>query len=207
MIRAFLAGSILLIGGCARDPGTPRPSAVDSAGVRIVTSVAPRWTTGQEWRLDERAVLVIGADGDSLHQLTGVSGVVRLSDGRLVVAMDQPKVVRVYDSTGKFLHNIGRHGQGPGEYESPERLVPVRGGSIIVAGDRGSMLFSVAGAFGREVRLEPAPRQDLDGPSSLPLPRYAFGDGTLVEIVKVFSKRSVRASIPAGTVVSDSNEV
>lgn len=53
------------------------------------------------------------------HELmfSRIVGVVRLPDGRIVVADGGSSQLRFFDAAGKFLHSAGRDGQGPGEFE------------------------------------------------------------------------------------------
>ncbi len=47
------------------------------------------------------------------------TGILRTTDGRLVVTDRDAPTVRLYDRTGRFIRNIGRPGAGPGEYRQP----------------------------------------------------------------------------------------
>ena len=90
-------------------------------------------TTGESWSLNPREVSRIGSiDGPPETSFGSVSTVLGTADGTTFVADDQVPVVRVFSPDGEYLHDIGRKGQGPGEYEgifgvalSPDREVVV----------------------------------------------------------------------------------
>jgi hypothetical protein len=83
------------------------------------------------WRLVED--LRIG-EADGPGALTAVSALVTSRDESLVfVGQPQEQTIRVFDAaTGSFLSNVGRSGQGPGEFRSISRL-SVRGDTMFVA--------------------------------------------------------------------------
>ena len=67
--------------------------------------------------------------------------------------------VRVFDSTGGFLHEFGRSGQGPGEFNYPVGFAVLRDGTTVVRdlGHRGYQLFDPAGQYLRRVRTSDSP--------------------------------------------------
>jgi len=95
----------------------------DSAGVNIVESKRPLWAEGEAWVLSSEPEVVIGlAEGDEEYLLNDVRGVRRLDDGRIAVLDAGSFRVRVYDSTGAHLIDLGREGDGPSEFRSPQFL-------------------------------------------------------------------------------------
>jgi len=50
---------------CATERKTPTAIVTDSAGIRIVTSTAPVWQEGPDWRIGDRPTLILGVlEGD-----------------------------------------------------------------------------------------------------------------------------------------------
>ena len=150
-----LAGAAL---ACA--DGEPRETATvrDSAGVEIVESSGGSW--GEKgWTLDTTPVFDIGGgDGDPNQELLQVSGVVRLSDGRIAVANGGTNEVRIYGSTGAFVSSIGNTGDGPGEFRSIGMLESGAGDSLFVFDYqlRRLSVFGRDGGLGRSVTLTAA---------------------------------------------------
>lgn len=114
-----LTESVLLLAVVACNRTTSRPSVVvtDSAGIRIVESVRPEWGDEPRWTIDPVPMLTIGTEaGEEPHQLYRVQGAHRLANRSIVVANGGTGELRFFDSTGKFLRSVGRHGGGPGEF-------------------------------------------------------------------------------------------
>jgi hypothetical protein len=83
--------------------------------VSLFPSLLLAQTPPQRWRLVE--TLRIGS-ADGPYSLTTVNGILPSRDGRLVYVMQRKEAtIRVFDSsTGKFVLQIGRAGEGPGEF-------------------------------------------------------------------------------------------
>ncbi len=131
-------GLSLIALGCGV-PSEPASLVVrsDSAGVAIVEygALPPR----EEDRLQLSAApqLVIGGtNGPQETQFFQVAGVVRLSDGRVVVADGGSAEIRVFDDEGRFIYKFGGGGEGPGEFEMLSFLARMTGDSLLT-GDAG----------------------------------------------------------------------
>ena len=68
--------------------------------------------------------LEIGKDGDdeSLPILARISDVAIDSKGRIYVAEAAQSMVLVYENNGSFINQIGREGEGPGEFRWLEAI-------------------------------------------------------------------------------------
>jgi hypothetical protein len=113
-----------------------------------------------QWSVSSRPVVQIGAvEGDPADLLDQVTGVVRLLDGRVVVA--DRSGIRYYDSRGRFQVRASRHGNGPEEYGIVAQLVRLPGDSILIwdAVRRARLWFNSRGQF---VRREPVVAQFND---------------------------------------------
>ncbi len=107
-------------------------NVVDSAGVRLVTNLAPAWTEGEAWRLAGAPRLDIGAlDGPAATQFFQISDGAVLSDGGFVVSGFGSHDVRRFDARGTHVWTAGREGDGPGEF---------RGLTTIAAGPGDTLL-------------------------------------------------------------------
>lgn len=111
----FLLAVACVLSAC----GETRPAAApfivrDSAGIRIVESTRPQSTSADAWRVGDVPLLVLGGgpDGD----LYDVAGVVRLSDGTVVVGDGGSGQLRFFDGGGARLGAAGGRGEGPGEF-------------------------------------------------------------------------------------------
>ena len=99
----FAAG--ILGGACSPETAssrTPSVSVKDSAGVEIVTNVAPDTDADFGWSLADTPSLVIGErDGsDPAFQFSRIGSALRLIDGRIVILEIQAAELRWFDSMG-----------------------------------------------------------------------------------------------------------
>jgi len=126
---------VLMVWSLAALPGSARSQAMavrDSAGI-AVRHYARGAAPPARWRLDRSPLLRIGGGrGDTQSDFSGVRGVVRLSDGTIVVADGGALEVRVFDARGAFLRSFGRRGTGPGELDGLSQVARV-GDTIVVS--------------------------------------------------------------------------
>jgi hypothetical protein len=156
---ALLAAGALSALSCGGDAG-PSTSVVvrrDSAGVEIVESSAPAWTTENAWTLAAQPRLVIGqVEGEGPYLLSEVSGALRLDDGSIAIADGQSRELRFFDSAGTYLRTVGGPGDGP--FEFPQSLFALErcGPDRIYAYDlyaQRIVAWSPSGEFLRSFRL------------------------------------------------------
>lgn len=104
------------------------------------------------------ATVSIGAD-DSGYPLNNVNGALRLSDGHIVIADGGLNSrVSVFDTRGEYVGQLGRSGDGPGEYgwissiqQGPEDSVYLYDESL-----QRLSVFVREGGFARSVSFQPA---------------------------------------------------
>jgi hypothetical protein len=82
------------------------------------------------------------------HQFSSVTGLRELPDGRVLVADGIDEVVVRADFARQRLDTIGRPGQGPGEYKSPDGLFALPGGATLLL-DLGNARLTVFDSAGR----------------------------------------------------------
>ncbi len=165
--------SVAVAMGCrteGRAPAAQEVVARDSAGITIVENGRTGlWGRGNGWRLPDQPLLEIGsADLDSGATLFRVTGAVRLSDGRIVIANSGTSEVLFFSSTGSLLATVGGAGGGPGEFASlmgaGSAIVVTRTtGDTVRAYDGGGgkiLVFSPTGGFIRSAPLSNGPNGD-----------------------------------------------
>ena len=96
----LLSYAVLVSTACASDTGS---------GERVVET----WTVGAEPSLS-----IGGADERFDYLVYGAVGASRLSDGRIVVAVQGSSQVKYFSPTGQHLRTTGREGDGPGEFRA-----------------------------------------------------------------------------------------
>lgn len=102
----------------------------DSAGVVIAANSGSQARSVLGWEIDSTPDLSMGVTGLSSgesapawYTFHRIGGVRQLADGRVVVADGGSREVRFFDSSGEFIHRVGRQGRGPGEFEGGPILV------------------------------------------------------------------------------------
>lgn len=112
-----LALALAALAACSEADSTPFPGStvVDSAGVQIVTNTTDgTWTDGAGWTFDE-VFRVGGFEAGENERFGSVISVDVDPDGRVYVADQQAKHVRVFADDGAYIQTLGAPGQGPGE--------------------------------------------------------------------------------------------
>lgn len=104
----------------------------DSAGVRIVESMAPRWVEGEAWTVDPTPTLDLTTTGNGpTHEFYRVRHATRLRDGSLAVANHGTAEMRLFSPTGRHLRSYGRDGEGPGEFRRLTSVHQIHGDSLL----------------------------------------------------------------------------
>ncbi len=127
--------SLLAVSACS-----PEPPASGSDGTWVgtittegsVTSVVNE--SGTVWGGAATLVeeLSIGVDQGAPHEMLGPARGVWDSGNRIVYPDLSVPVVRVYDGAGNYVGDVGRSGQGPGEYQYPFSAAILTDGRILV---------------------------------------------------------------------------
>lgn len=131
------------------------PYATASAQDTTVASAdnPPVW--GERVRLIED--LRIGTlDGPEKYLFGRVAAVAaRPSDGMIFVLDAQVPIIRQYDADGRFVRNVGREGEGPGEYRRVSGMEILPDGRLAVwDGNEGRItVYDTAGSYDASHRL------------------------------------------------------
>jgi hypothetical protein len=144
---------MLAVASCADAQRTASPPTVtDSAGIRIVGN---EWPTNTAATLASSPTLEIGSGADPAGQLSGVVAALRLGDGRIAIAEQSTRSVKIFDTRGQFVRALGRQGAGPGEFAAITRLQRLPGDSIAAYdGLRATLaVFDTTGRLARTNRL------------------------------------------------------
>lgn len=148
--RVLLAiACVTVLGGCGAEPANGPPVTVrDSAGIRIVESATPQWSSESAWVVSPEPQLEIGAlDAEEPYQFFRIGDVLQLRDGRIVVANRGSQEVRYFSPDGTHLTSVGGEGEGPGEFRTLRRLFALPGDSILAFDRAKASLFDPSGQF------------------------------------------------------------
>ena len=117
MLGVLTVASLLVFGACDGREGRSLVSVRDSAGIRIVQVDPPEE--------EERVVPTHVADllpPDEILPATPWGVATDAASGRTYVGDRFSDRVVVFDGSGAFIGEIGRAGEGPGEFRSPSAL-------------------------------------------------------------------------------------
>ena len=179
-VIVVVAGVVVATGplACSGDGPGSATAVRDSAGVEIVENGgAPLWTPATAWTVADTPSVSIGGDeSDSTAIFSLVRNATMLADGRIVVANYGSRELRFYDANGRFLKSVGRHGDGPGEFDWLGKALRTDGDSLILW-DPNNARLSVFDSGGRFVRS--VPLRSGQG-VSFPEPFGRASDGSLI---------------------------
>jgi hypothetical protein len=151
LLTPLAAASLGMCTGC--EFSDDHKQEIASLGVPLVTVQL----TMDRLTLNEDAVTRIGghrenAAGHAFHRVRDAL----LYDDLIIVGSSVPMAVRVFDLDGKLVGEIGRDGEGPGEFRVLASLFRWSTDSVVVwdPGLRRLTIFHKAGGFGRMIQSE-----------------------------------------------------
>jgi hypothetical protein len=107
-----------------------------------------------EWRFTEE--LRIGSERDDPTGFSDVRGILLDRKGNIWVVEASAQEIRIFDPTGKHLRNVGRKGQGPGEFIYADGMALAPDGLIWVH-DPQNLRYSIFDQEGKFVRQQLMP--------------------------------------------------
>lgn len=144
-------------------------------GIKVVKN--PKDPLCGEIKFELQEDLSIGNENDDNYFFP--KGVWRLNednDGYIYVADVGNCRVQKYDRTGKYVQTIGRKGQGPGEYQFPDKIRFDNEGNLHVFEGRTIHVFNKDGTFKKRIILKAplgdfflSPQGSIFGPIRSPL--------------------------------------
>jgi hypothetical protein len=147
-----------------------------------------------EWKLEEAPFLSLGGGGGEMNEaelFLWVTRVVRLPDGRVVVADHGSSEVRIFHATGAHQITLGGRGEGPGEFPGLWSLWVVGDTLLVEDVFSGVHVFSAGGEFVRR-----HPPRIVAGETRVQV-RGFLRDLTMIGIHEdPSSERDLRAGIP-----------
>ena len=166
---------INFLSGCLSGENRKTFAVRDSAGVRISTNEAVPFEDLPLWEIEEEPMLVVGDRlDDPSHELFRVAAGLRLPDGSVVFSNLGTRNVRHFDSAGNLIRELGREGEGPGEFRVPVGIHRAGGDTLIVWDER-LRRFSYFDGDGEFIA-------SVNSHSSTSNPRFVgqFSDGSVV---------------------------
>lgn len=116
------AASFGLLAACSRPEarqlnlGSPTIDSLHGQVIRVTNAAPTEWADTNGWRLVEERVIK-PAEG-SPGEIGSPSGIVADDDGNIYVLQNLPVTIKAYSAKGRWLRDIGRIGEGPGEFRT-----------------------------------------------------------------------------------------
>lgn len=125
--------------------------ALALGAVSACSGPEPTQTTVESMNVVED--LRIGLSSGPEEYLFGdIGGIVQHDDGTISILDEQVPVIRQYDAEGTFLRNVGREGQGPGEYSDQIQGMQRLPDDTFAIWDSGNTRISIFAPDGQFVR-------------------------------------------------------
>jgi hypothetical protein len=160
MIRVLVL--VVMFGGClacASDDGLRgdmEPVVTVENGVTMVSNPGLEMADSLAIVIDTVPVTRIGVvRGPEDYMIGRLGGMLRRSDGSIVIADAASHQVKVYDESGQFVRVAGGAGEGPGEYNWLTHVLPHSADSVVIMDHEGSRASVVDASltFNRRYRV------------------------------------------------------
>ncbi len=153
-----------------------------SARVPVIENPRPTWRESERLHLSATPTLAFGDTADVPYRFRQVRGVMRLDDGKLMVADGGSAQLRLFTADGKFVSASGGKGNAPGQLPGMSFVRRLNGDTIAV----GESLFSIAlfapsGAFVRSSAGPSSPEAAANRVMTLPLNVHPNGARLMVQ--------------------------
>lgn len=125
-------------------------------GVKIISNGSkPKPQKGVPSKVTFSKELRFGEGDDPEKSFSQVAFFVVTDEGHVIAADIKDKKVKVFDEEGNFMRNIGKSGQGPGEFQIPGGLALTPDNELMIEDTLGRRLafFTLEGKFIKNVSL------------------------------------------------------
>lgn len=148
LVLVLSSGLVAVACGGGEDPssaGSDWVHTTTTEGDRTIVATASGSVWGGEAGVHEELSIgqLEGADEYAFARISEVWA----TDDEVYVADGRLPAVRVFDHQGTFLREIGRPGQGPGEFESPQGVATFPDGRVVVYDGVKLLVYESDGTF------------------------------------------------------------
>ncbi|MBN1224456.1 MAG: 6-bladed beta-propeller [Candidatus Aminicenantes bacterium] len=155
MRRIITVGLSLLLVFVLSGPITAQKTKTEE-GIKIISNGSkPKPQKGVPSKVTLTEELRFGEGDDPEKSFSQVAFFVVTDEGHVVATDIKDRKVKVFDAEGNFLRNIGKSGQGPGEFQIPGGLVLTPNNDLLIEDSMGRRLvfFTLEGEFIKNVSV------------------------------------------------------
>jgi len=180
---------IVLFSACNQPKSLWKGTIEEKDGVTVVKN--PKEPIYEEGVFSSEEELTIGdreIEGDFVFEV--ITAIRADDNGNIYVLDGKAQQIKVFDKNGNFFRDIGRQGQGPGEYSSPSGLHIISKNEMMVSSiTRRLSFFSLHGEFLRQINKspDPFPVPDSSGNLIVKIMNMGVGEKTVTELKKLDS--------------------
>ncbi len=156
LLKSFLSilFFVLNLSGLDSSPQKVKQTKIDKNVPTVFNSLNPMPRKGQPTRMYITEDLRIGTvKGSDEYMFGEIQEIAVDDDGQIFVLDTKKTLINVYDKNGLYKKTIGRHGQGPGELQAPQRMKKTWQDEIFVEdhGARAFVFYTLDGQYSRRV--------------------------------------------------------
>lgn len=140
------AAGVLVLAACGRDDASTGGHQWTAVVDTVADTIKVRTVSGQMWPADGRLVsdVSIGVlDGAPEYQFGSIRALAVDGGGDIYVLDAHGPVIRKYAPDGTYVSDIGREGEGPGEYKRPDSGLTFTPDGRLVLRDPGNGRMSI----------------------------------------------------------------
>ncbi len=149
---AVTTSCLILLIGCGPHKSARQNTIEETDGIIVVKNPVEPIYEEDILVLEEEFTLGAGKGTDE-YLFEVISDVAVDSDYNIYVVDNKACMVRVFTENGTHLRDIGRKGQGPGEFEYPVEIQITSDNELFVAGFRYIIYFSREGNYKRRINV------------------------------------------------------
>jgi hypothetical protein len=151
-LSLFLINFVLSAPAQSQKPGWKGKIEAEN-GVKVIRN--PSEPLYSEFAFDLEKDFVLGGDPAEEKSYFPRGAILSVDrDGNLYIADFGNRRVQMFDKSGAFVRQVGRQGQGPGEYAFPSRVLFAKKGNPCVWGGRELIFYDKDGTYQKKVMIK-----------------------------------------------------
>jgi len=153
ILTILLISALTVSSSCSQQKTEWKGTIEERDGVVIVKNPREPMYGSEILNIEEELSIGKGKN-EKDYLFENVSDVAVDKENNIYVVDSKACMVRVFAENGIHLRDIGRRGQGPGEFEYPVKIQITSDNELVVSGSRYLIFFSLEGEYKRRIVYE-----------------------------------------------------